>query len=100
MSRDPDKIENVYVGSDCFPDEIKEYTKLFKEFHDIIAWSYEERPCIDPHIVKHEIKNYPNAKPVWQHLCAVNPRKSPMIKVEIEKFLKVGFIYPVSADKK
>ena len=41
ISRDPDKVENVYIGVDCSPDEIKEYTKLFKDFHDIFAWSYD-----------------------------------------------------------
>ena len=52
-------------------------------------------PGIDPRIVEHEIKTYPNAKPVRQRLRAVNPRKAPTIKAEIEKLLKVGFIYPI-----
>ena len=52
-------------------------------------------PSIDPHIVEHEIKTYPNVKLVQQRLHAVNPRKAPTIKAEIEKLLKVGFIYPV-----
>ena len=52
-------------------------------------------PRIDPCIVKHEIKTYPNANHVRQRLHEVNPRKAPMIKAEIEKLLKVGFIYPV-----
>ena len=52
-------------------------------------------PGIDPRIVEHEIKTYPNANPIWQRLRAVNPRKAPAIKAEIEKLLKVGFIYPV-----
>ena len=50
---------------------------------------------IDPCIVEHEIKTYPNAKPVQQRLCAVNPRKAPAIKAEIEKLLNAGFNYPV-----
>ena len=29
ISRDPKKVENVYIGVDCSPDEIKEYTELF-----------------------------------------------------------------------
>ena len=41
ISHDPGKIENVYIGADCSPDEIKEYTELFKELRDIFAWSYE-----------------------------------------------------------
>ena len=56
-------------------------------------------PGIDPHIVKHEIKTYPNANPVRQRLRAVNPRKAPAIKVEIEKLLKASFIYPVPLTK-
>ena len=50
---------------------------------------------IDPHIVDHEIKTYPDAKPVRQCLRAMNPRKAPAIKAEIEKFLKASFIYTI-----
>ena len=52
-------------------------------------------PSIDPHIIEHETKTYPNAKPVQQHLRAVNPRKTPAIKAEIEKLLNADFIYPI-----
>ena len=50
-------------------------------------------PGIYCRIVKHEIKTYPDVKPVQQSLHAVNPRKAPTIKAEIEKLLKAGFIY-------
>jgi hypothetical protein len=50
---------------------------------------------IDPSIVEHEIKTYLDARPVRQCLRVVNPRKAPTIKVEVEKLLNVGFIYPV-----
>ena len=43
---------------------------------------------IEPWIVDHEIKTYPNVKPVRQKLRVVNPRKAPVIKEEIEKLLK------------
>ena len=38
---DHGKIENVYIGVGCSLDEIKEYTEMFKEFHDIFTWSYK-----------------------------------------------------------
>jgi hypothetical protein len=95
ISRIPGKIENVYIGADCSPEEIQIYTDLFKEFCDVFAWSYEEMPGIDPSIVEHEIKTYLDARPVRQCLRAVNPRKAPAIKAEVEKLLNVGFIYPV-----
>ena len=49
---------------------------------------------IYPRIVEHEINTYPNARHVQQCLRVMNPHKSPSIKEEIEKFLKVGFNYP------
>ena len=88
-------IENMYIGVDCSPDEIKEYTKHFMEFCDVFTSLYEVMLGIDPQIVKHEIKTYLDAKPVRQSLCAMNPRKSPAIKADIEKLLKYGFIYPI-----
>ena len=62
ISHDLSKVESDYIGADCSPDEIKEYTELFKEFCDIFAWSYEEMSSIDPHIVEYEIKTYPDSK--------------------------------------
>jgi hypothetical protein len=42
--------------------EIQTYTTLFKEFHDIFSWTYEETLGIGPRIFKHEIKTYENVK--------------------------------------
>jgi hypothetical protein len=53
-------------------------------------------PGIDLEIVIHEIKTYPDAKPVRQCLRPVHPCKAAAIKLEVEKLLNVGFIYPVA----
>ena len=37
ISRDPVKIENVYIGAECSHVEIQEYIELFKEFCDIFV---------------------------------------------------------------
>ena len=39
---------------------------------------------------------YPNVKHVQQKLRTINPQKAESIKAEVEKLLKVGFIYPIS----
>ena len=52
-------------------------------------------PGIDSSIVEHEIKMYPDVKPVRQRLRQVHPKKVATIKTEVEKLLHVGFIYPV-----
>ena len=62
----------------------------------MFTWSYEEMPSIDPSIMVHEIPTYPGAKLVRQRLCPMHPRKTVAIKGEVEKLLKVGFIYPIS----
>jgi hypothetical protein len=64
ISLTPRKVENVNVGADCSPKEILIYTELFKELREVFAWYYEEMQGIDPHIVKHEIRTYPDDKPV------------------------------------
>lgn len=84
------------IGAECSLKEIQIYIALFKEYHHIFSWSYEEMPSIDPWIIEHEMKSYPNVKPVRHKLRVVNPRKAPAIKVEIEKMLNAGFIYPIA----
>ena len=53
-------------------------------------------PSIDPRIIEHEINTYPNAKPVRQCLRAVNPRKLPAIKAEIDELLKSIYLIPLT----
>ena len=61
ISVNPDVMESIYIGASCSPEEIAIYTALFKELCDVFAWSYEEMPGIDPSIVEHEIRTYPDA---------------------------------------
>jgi hypothetical protein len=53
-------------------------------------------PGIDSDIIMHSIKTYPNAKPIWQRLRPVHPCKVAAIKLEVEKIIKAGFVYPVA----
>ena len=69
---DLDVMENIYIGANYSPEEIAIYTALFKEFHDVFSWPYEEMLGIDPFIIEHEIQTYPDAKPVRQKLRPVN----------------------------
>jgi len=95
ISVQPGIVENVHIGASCTENEIQKYKALFQEFRDVFAWSYEEMPGIDPTIVVHEIKTYPDAKLVRQLLRQIHPRKATAIKAEVVKLLKAGFIYPI-----
>ena len=79
-------VENINLGANCTSKEVVSYTALFKEFRDVFAWSYEEMPGIDPSIVIHEIKTYPDTKPVRQKLRLVHPKKMAAIKAKLKKF--------------
>ena len=79
ISINPKVVENVHISANCSQEEIAIYTALFKEFHDVFAWSYEEILGIDPSIVEHEIRTYPDARPVRQKLRPVNPRKATAV---------------------
>jgi len=92
ISRNPNTIGNVFIGANYSLGEIQTYTDLFKEFCDVFTWSYEEMPGIYPSIVQHEIMMYENAKPIRQKLRPFNPRKVAVIKAEVKKLLKAGFI--------
>jgi hypothetical protein len=54
---------------------------------------------IDPRVIKHEIRTYPDAKPIQKKIQPVNPHKEVTIKVEVEKLIKVGFIYRIQLTK-
>ena len=69
----PGTIDHVHVGQKCIVEESEAYKALFKEFRDILAWSYEEMLGIEPSIVVHEIKTHPTAKLVRKKLRHVHP---------------------------
>jgi len=46
-------------------------------------------PGIDSRIVEHEIKMYPDVKPVRQWLQPVHPKKAATIEAEVEKLWTV-----------
>ena len=80
ISVKPNVSKNIYIGQNSSSSEVQSYTTLFKEFQYVFAWTYEEMLVIDPFIIVHEIKTYPDAKPTHQKLRQVHPRKAASIK--------------------
>ena len=48
---------------------------------------------IDPKIFIHEIKKYPDAKPIRQILHLIHPQKVAAIKAEVENLMRARCIY-------
>lgn len=49
-------------------------------------------PGSDPNLIMHHLSIAPNVKPVKQKLRKMHPHVALLVKDELEKLLKVGFI--------
>ena len=56
-------LQNVNLGSDCIPNEKLAFLKLFSEFKDVFAWSYDDMKDFDTQIIQHVIPMKPQSKP-------------------------------------
>ena len=68
---------------------------LLKEYKDVFAWSYADMEGINPKFYQHKINLKEGEKPVKQQRYRMNPNYAKLVKEEIDKLLRVGFIYPV-----
>jgi len=67
------------------PSQKLKYIKLFKEFQDVFAWSYEDLKSYDTSVIQHTIPLKENKKPFKQKLRRVNPILLPLIEKEVKK---------------
>ena len=77
------------------PDKKPKYVKLFKEFQDVFAWSYEDLKSYDTTVIQHTIPLKENQKPFKQKLRRVNPVLLPLIEKEVKQMYKAGIIAPI-----
>ena len=87
--------QKINIGAQLTPKMLEEYVALFKEFKDVIAWSYKDMTGIPPKLCQHRIYLEENTKPVCQRPYRLNPKYSLKVKQEIDKLLDAGFIYPI-----
>ena len=55
--------KNINLGKNCTSAEKAAFMKLFKEYKDIFAWTYEDLKTYDTKIIQHVIPLKENAKP-------------------------------------
>ena len=68
---------------------------LLKSFKDVFAWEYTDLLGIDSKFYQHKINLKKDAVPVWQQWYRMNSNYAWRVKEELDRLLKVGFIYPV-----
>ena len=60
------------------------------------AWEYTDMKGISPKTCIHHIYIEENCKPIRQPQRRMNPNLREIVKEELQKFLNVNFIYPIS----
>ena len=88
-------LKNVNLGLGCSPQENVAFVKLFKEYKDIFAWTYEDLKTFDTSIMQHVIPLEKEAKPYQQMLRKMHPSLEPLVKKELNKMLDAKIIFPV-----
>jgi hypothetical protein len=85
----------INLGLGCSEKENVAFIKLFKEFKDVFAWTYDNLNTFDPNIIQHIIPMKPQTQPFQQKLRKMHPKLEPMVKKELNKLLNAKIIFPV-----
>jgi len=85
----------VKLSKTFLADQKLKYIELFKEFHDVFAWSYEDLKSYDTSVIQHTIPLKDNKKPFKQKMRRVNPVLLPLIEKEVKCMYEAGIIAPI-----
>ena len=98
--------KEINLGTNDYPQPIKVYdgiqgrdlqnwTEFFRKHKSAFAWTYADLRGIPAEIAEHRIVLEDDARPIWQRQHRLNPKYSLLVKEELDKLLRVGFIYEV-----
>ena len=87
--------QNINLGSDCTQHKKSSFLKLFSEFKDAFAWSYDDLKTFDTQIIQHVIPMKFQSKPFQQKLRKMHPALEPAVKKELNKLLTTRIIFPI-----
>jgi hypothetical protein len=90
-----DNPQCINLGMGCYEQEKSSFIKLFKEFKDVFAWTYDDLKTFDPNIIQHIIPMKPQTQPFQQKLKKMHPKLEPTVKKELNKLLNAKVIFLV-----
>nr|GEZ22043.1 reverse transcriptase domain-containing protein [Tanacetum cinerariifolium] len=85
----------VIIAKELGDEEKSAQIKVLKSHKRAIAWKLSDIQGINPKFYTHKILMEEDYKPPVQHQRRVNPKIYDVIKIEVEKLLDVGLIYPI-----
>ena len=83
------------LGIDFTPTEKSTFIKLFKEFKDVFAWTYDDLKTFNPQVMQHIIPIKQESRPFQQILRKYHSSLEPTIKNELNKLLVARIIFPI-----
>nr|GEX68273.1 reverse transcriptase domain-containing protein [Tanacetum cinerariifolium] len=86
----------VIIAKELGDEEKSTLIKVLKSHKRVIAWKLSDIQGINPKFYTHKILMEEDYKPAVQHQRRVNPKIYDVIKIEVEKLLDAGLIYPMS----
>ncbi|MCO5595910.1 hypothetical protein L7F22_049961 [Adiantum nelumboides] len=82
------------LSKDLTKEEEEDYINMFKRYPHLFITDYSMIKGVD--VIQHHIDLKPDAKPVAQKLRRLGVVQQEALLFEVNKLLKVGFIYPVT----
>eukprot|EP00253_Pinus_taeda_P020244 PITA_20244 len=94
MEISPGKTLNI--GTHLDSSQEKKLIQLLRKYHKAFAWDYTDMHGIHPETCTHHIYTDSNIKPMRQPQRRMSPMLQDIVREELQKPLKVNFIYPIS----
>ena len=93
---DDKKIYPVIISSKLSGEEETKLLHILKKHRGALGYTLDDLKGISPAICQHAINIEPDAKPVVEHQCRLNPRMKDVVRNEVLKLLDAGIIYPIA----
>ena len=82
----------ISISHDLTPEEREKFKRILTKIKVVFAWSYEDMLGLDRGIAEHNIPTYPEARPVKQKLCRLQPEWTENIREKIAKQIQANFL--------
>jgi hypothetical protein len=89
----PKNPKNINLDKTIYKEEMKAYIKLFKQYQDVFAWSYQDIKTYDTSIIQHTIPLKHEMKLFQKNLRKYHPSLEPLMCQELKKLLDDNIIF-------
>lgn len=89
----PDQV--LHISNQLDPQGKVELSLCLKHNTDVFAWIHNDMKCLNPNIVVHRLNANPTFKPVREKRRTFTAQINQVVREEVQKLLKAGFIREV-----